>query len=422
MNLLWVKVGGLWPLNTGGRLRSFHIIQELSHRHRVTVLTTHGPADDPVALAKHLPDCAEVVSLPHHLPKHRSTRFAAALIRSWLSPYPVDLWKARVSPLAKEVKRRFAAGSLDLCVADFLTATPNVPLGDSVPVVFFEHNVEHVIWQRLSQHEQRLWRRVLLQIETSKMRQSEADACRRADLTLAVSETDRSKLQEIVPEAKISTIPTGVDIAYFTPNGAPKSDHSLVFTGSLDWYPNEDAMLYFFSEILPGIRAAVSDVTVTVVGRNPGSPLKTAAADIPGVSVTGTVPDVRPYVHDAAVFVVPLRIGSGTRLKIFEALAMGKAVVSTSVGAEGLGLTAGLHFLQADTPDDFVKAVTSLLRNPARRDTLGEAARHLVETHYSWPEVTRHFEARCQQLLLPQPGTKNSSTNNRLQSAEGNHG
>jgi glycosyltransferase involved in cell wall biosynthesis len=126
--------------------------------------------------------------------------------------------------------------------------------------------------------------------------------------------------------------------------------------------------------------------------------LRAAAAE-PGVFLTGTVEDVRPFVSQAAVFVVPLRIGSGTRLKIFEALAMGKAVISTSVGAEGLGLTPGVHFLQADTPDEFVNAVISLQRDPARRDSLGQAARRLVETHYSWPQVSRQFESRCEELL-----------------------
>lgn len=398
MHILWVKVGGLWPTNTGGRLRSFHMIKELSQRHAVTVLTTHGPADDPNGLTEHLPDCEEIISIPHELPKQGSVHFATALMRSWFSTYPVDLWKCRIAPMAAEVSQRIAAGSINVCVADFLAATPNVPLGDGVPVVLFEHNVEHLIWQRMTRHERRRWRRALLGIESSKMRHCEAAACRRAHLTLAVSETDRAKLQEIAPEASTAAIPTGVDTNYFTPSGTPTFDHSLVFTGSLDWYPNEDAILYFLDEMLPIIRTAVPDTTLTIVGRNPTSRLKAAAAATPGVSLTGTVEDVRPYVRDAAVFVVPLRIGSGTRLKIFEALAMGKAVVSTTVGAEGLGLSTGTHFLQADTPDDFANAVISLVHDPARRDALGESARSLVHAHFSWPQVSRQFEELLQSV------------------------
>jgi sugar transferase (PEP-CTERM/EpsH1 system associated) len=400
MHILWVKVGGLWPLNTGGRLRSFHLIKELSQRHRVTVLTTHGSGDDPGGLTENLPACERVVSFPYDLPKSGSARFATALMRSWFSTYPVDLWKCSVVSLADEVKRSLAAGSVELCVSDFLHAAPNVPFGNGVPVLLFAHNVEHLIWQRMSRHEPRAWRRALIEIESSKMRRWEADTCRRAQLTLAVSETDRALLQEIAPEAKTATIPTGVDTTYFRPNGGPASDHSLVTTGSLDWFPNDDAILYFLNEMLPAIRAAVPDVTFTAVGRNPTARMKAATAAA-GVSLTGTVEDVRPYVSRSAVFVVPLRIGSGTRLKIFEALAMGKAVVSTTVGAEGLGLTPGVHFLQADTPHDFVRAVISLLRDPTRRDALGHAARELVETHYSWPQVTNHFEARCREVVKP---------------------
>ncbi|HEX6178953.1 MAG TPA: glycosyltransferase family 4 protein, partial [Thermoanaerobaculia bacterium] len=277
---------------------------------------------------------------------------------------------------------------------------PNVRMGAGMPVVLFEHNVEHLIWKRLATHELRPIHRVLLNIEAWKMRRREAIACRQADLTIAVSDTDADRLREISPAARLVSTATGVDTDYFLPAGAPASDHSLVFTGSLDWFPNEDAILHFLSAILPQIRAAVPDTTVTFVGRNPSAKLQAAVRNVAGARLTGTVDDVRPYVRDGAVFVVPLRIGSGTRLKIFEALAMGKAVVSTTVGAEGLGLDHGAHFLQADTPADFASAVISLLRDPQRRDALGTAARDLVESRYSWPKVTRQFE----QFIQPVAG------------------
>jgi len=229
------------------------------------------------------------------------------------------------------------------------------------------------------------------------MRRFEAQACARVSLTIAVSEADREVLAADAPGAKVRSISTGVDVSYFTPNGAHELPAGLVFTGAMDWYPNEDAMLYLVEAILPLIRREVSQASLVVVGRNPSPRLRTAAAEA-GVHVTGTVDDVRPYVADAAVYVVPLRIGGGTRLKIFEALAMGKAVVSTTVGAEGLPLIPGEHFIQADGPADFAKAVVSLLRNPVRRRELGVAGRRLVEERYSWPSVAREFEARCREV------------------------
>jgi glycosyltransferase involved in cell wall biosynthesis len=396
MRILWIKVGGLWPLNTGGRLRSFHIISELSRNHPVTLLTTHGPGDDPKELAGQLPGCERILSLPYAIPKRGSARFAAALLRSWLSPYPVDLWKCRISALRRDAVRLMSSAGVDVCVADFLAATPNLPLNGPVPVVFFAHNVEHVIWRRLSQNEPRLWRRALLELEWRKMRRVEARACARSRVTVAVSDADRACLAANAPGATVRAIPTGVDTYYFTPDGIPEKPATLVFTGSMDWFPNEDAILHFLDAILPRIRQEVPEVSLTVVGRHPTRRLLNAASEA-GVRVTGTVEDVRPYMDEAAVYVVPLRIGGGTRLKIFEALAMGKPVVSTSVGAEGLPLIPGEHFLQADHPADFARDVIALLRDPHRRRGLGIAGRRLVQERYSWSQVAREFESICEE-------------------------
>ena len=394
--ILWVKVGGLWPLNMGGRLRSFHTIAELAKRHRVTVLTTHGPADDPNALATQLAGCERVVSVPYAIPKAGTPAFAAALARSWLSPYPADLWKCRIPALQAHVRQAISAGT-DVCVADFLVAEPNVPHTGSTPTILFEHNVEYMIWKRLHEVERRPVRRALLALEWRKMRRYEARACRRARLTIAVSEADRALLAAQAPGADIRAIPTGVDTAYFHPNGTGEKPATLVFTGSMDWYPNEDAILQFIATTLPEVRRHVPGITLAVVGRNPSARLKEAGAAA-GVQVTGTVADVRPHVAEAAVYIVPLRIGGGTRLKIFEALAMGKAVVSTTVGAEGLPIVPGEHYLQADTPADFARTVVALLADPDRRRALGQAGRQLVEARHSWAQIGAQFEAYCEEV------------------------
>ncbi|MBI4609218.1 MAG: glycosyltransferase [Candidatus Rokubacteria bacterium] len=408
MRILWVKVGGLWPLTSGGRLRSFHIVSELSRRHRLILLTTHGPADDPGALAARLPRCERIVSLPYAIPKYRSAGFALAVLRSWLSPLPVDILRFRVPSLSGEVRRIQGSEKVDVCVADFLSATPNVPLDGPVPVVLFAHNVEHMIWKRLSENEPRLWRRLLLEIEWRKMRRYEADVCRRAASTITVSDLDRALLLALAPTARMWVTPTGVDTSYFVPDGRREARAAVVFTGSMDWYPNEDAVLWFVDAVLPRIRREVPEASFTVVGRNPTRRLLAAVAEA-GVRVTGTVDDVRPYIAEAAVYAVPLRIGGGTRLKIFEALAMGKAVVSTAVGAEGLPLAPGENFLQADEPEEFARAVVSLLRDPARRRQLGMAGRRLVEERYAWPEVTRRFAGQCgEAAAITLPGKSNA--------------
>jgi glycosyltransferase involved in cell wall biosynthesis len=264
--------------------------------------------------------------------------------------------------------------------------------------VLFEHNVEYQIWQRLAALERRPWLRALFEIEWRKLRAREAEACAQADLTIAVSEDDRRRLEQIAPGIRAASIPTGVDTTYFTPVPAAERPAHLVFSGSMDWHPNEDAVVYFADAILPRIRAEVPDVTFTVVGRNPTDRLRDIAARN-GITVTGTVADVRPSIAEAAVYVVPLRAGGGTRLKIFEAFAMARPVVSTTVGAEGLGIGPGKHYVAADRPAEFAASVVALLRDPARRHQLGDAGRRLVESCYSWPTVTRVFERQCEEVV-----------------------
>jgi glycosyltransferase involved in cell wall biosynthesis len=398
MRVLWVKMGGLWPSTTGGRVRSLQIISELSRRHQVSVLTTHGQGDDPEGLARRLSSCERVMSLPFAVPKRGTPEFAGALARSWLSQYPVDLWKWRVAAVRDQVAALMSNGSVDLCIADFLFAAMNVPMNGPTPVVLFEHNVEYQIWQRLAALERRPIHRALFEVEWRKYRACEADLCREAHLTIAVSEDDRRRLEAIAPGIDAASIPTGVDTEYFTPDRARERPAHLVFSGSMDWHPNEDAVTYFVDAILPRVRSDVPDATFTIVGRNP-TPRVRELARRPGVFVTGTIDDVRPEIAAGAVYVVPLRAGGGTRLKIFEALAMARPVVSTTVGAEGLGITPGRHFVAADDPVTFARDVVSLLRDPARRRRLGDAGRLLVETCYSWPTIGRAFEQRCEEVV-----------------------
>jgi glycosyltransferase involved in cell wall biosynthesis len=397
MRILWVKMGGLWPSTTGGRVRSLRTIAELTRRHEVTVITTHGPGDDPEGLQRRLSDCQRVVSIPYLPPKRGSAAFPAAVVSSWFSRYPVDLHKWQVPEVRRQIEQMIDAGAVDMIVTDFLFASVNVPAG-KVPTVLFEHNVEYIIWQRLCELETNPVKRALFEVEWRKLRAQEAAACRDADLTIAVSEDDRQRLEAIAPGIRAASIPTGVDTTYFSPDGHQEVPSRLVFSGSMDWHPNEDAVLHFVDTILPRIRAEVPDVSFTVVGRNPTERVRELAKQ-PGVFITGTLDDVRPSIGEGSVYVVPLRAGGGTRLKIFEALAMAKPVVSTTVGAEGLDLEPGRHFVAADDPDAFAREVVALLRDPARRQALSQAGRDLVERCYAWPTVARQFEDLCEQVV-----------------------
>jgi glycosyltransferase involved in cell wall biosynthesis len=190
-----------------------------------------------------------------------------------------------------------------------------------------------------------------------------------------------------------------VDVEYFQPLPGEETTNSLVFTGSMDWLPNEDAIFYFADAILPLIKEHSPEVYLDVVGRNPSRKLQALAESEKSIRLTGWVDDIRPFVGRGSVCIVPLRIGGGTRLKIFEAMAMGKAVISTSVGAEGLAVRSGENIVLADTPNDFAQAVISLLHDPKRRQQLGTAARTLVQENYSWTIVADDFARTLQEVI-----------------------
>jgi glycosyltransferase involved in cell wall biosynthesis len=232
------------------------------------------------------------------------------------------------------------------------------------------------------------------------MEQFERRELTRADHVLAVSDADRSVFETYLPAQKVDVIATGVNVEFFQPlDPASVNENNLVFTGSMDWLPNEEGLFYFVKEILSLIRQSKPDVTLTIVGRRPSERLKAMAERDGQIQVTGRVEDIRPYVEKAAVYIVPLRVGSGTRLKIFEAMAMGQAIVSTTLGAEGLPVKDGENILLRDDSQSFANAVLRLLNERELRSRLGRAARKLVEESYSWAAVARDFEKILDKII-----------------------
>jgi sugar transferase (PEP-CTERM/EpsH1 system associated) len=229
----------------------------------------------------------------------------------------------------------------------------------------------------------------------------EAEACRRADHVLAVSDADAAALRDLVPGLGVTVVPNGVDTRAYrvqSPKSKPSSGSDLVFTGTMDFRPNVDAVLWFAQKVLPRVRAQAPGVHLFVVGQRPHRRLDGLRSD-PTVTLTGWVEDVRPYIARAAVYVAPLRIGGGTRLKLLEAMAMGKAVVATRLGAEGYPVTDARELLLADTPADFTAAVVTLLRSPERRAELGQTARAFVDRLYDWRVIVPRVETVYRRLV-----------------------
>lgn len=395
MRILWLSAGLLLPLDKGGKLRTWHLMRHLSSRHAIEFLSFVEPGE-PEAHVSGMREVAEVVhTVPRRArPAKGSAAFALEaaghVVRRW--PYAVGAYQS--AGYAARVRALLDSGRFDLVVCDFLPPAVNLPATLPCPSVLFTHNVESEIWRRHAETAPAGPRRWLLASQHRRMVRFERESVRRFDLVLAVSDADAATLARLYGPlaAPVHVVPTGVDTAYFAPRAVPVRPGRLVFTGSMDWLPNEDGVLHFVRDVLPLVRHAEPDATLSIVGRAPTPAVQRLAAEA-GVQVTGRVDDVRPFMAEAAVYVVPLRIGGGTRLKIFEAMAMGKAIVSTTIGAEGLPVDSGLHLLVADDAPAFARAVVHLLQNQTERARLGDAARHLVMERYDWGAVTGHLEA-----------------------------
>lgn len=399
MKILWVKAGGLVPPDIGGKIRSYQILKELAKTHQVTVFTFYAEhADDE---HPHLEqEFEKAICVPLHIATDRGLGEMATFARNTFSSWPHTVSKYCLPEVRTRLRHLLAQDTYDVIICDFVVAAGAIPWDVDCPKVIFTHNVEALIWKRHYEVSRNpLWKLVAWG-EYQKMAAFEKNFLQKSDHVLTVSEADSNFFHRFVDSSKMTVISTGVDTNFFRPDSSKEVPHRLVFCGSMDWMPNEDGVLYFVRSILPLIRKAVPDVEFTVIGRRPSEKLRAAIGSEPGVQFTGRVEDIRPFVHEGSVYVVPLRIGSGTRLKIFEAMAMGKAIVSTTIGAEGLPVNDGSDILLADTPEEFAKKVISLLGDPAQRRRLGETARELVEQRYSWGSVAAEFDAVLQRLTV----------------------
>ena len=394
MRILWLKSDLLLPLDKGGKLRTWNLLRHLARRHEITYLAFAGPNDAQGAIEGMRQVAAHLETVPRVDPPKGSWRFYQDAALHLADPLPYAVGKYRSRAYRRRLEALLARDAFDLLICDFLVPAVNLPRRLPCPAVIFTHNVESEIWRRHAETEANRLKRFLYRTQYRRMLRFEARTLKRFDGVLVVSEADRESFDRIYPGSlrePAHVVPTGVETAFFTPTSSRPSSRRLVFTGSMDWLPNEDAMLFFVHEVLPLIRAEEPDATLSIVGRAPTPTVRKLAGE-QGIHVTGGVDDVRPYIADAAVYVVPLRIGGGTRLKIFEAMAMGKAVVSTTVGAEGLPIGNGEHLLLADDPPGFARGVVSLLRDVGRRRQLESAARALVVEKYDWSAVAGGLE------------------------------
>ena len=387
-----------WPLEGGGQIKSYHTLRLLSERYDITLLALIRRPEEQENVSYLEPFCVggiqcfllrrTLLSNPIHALRSLLTRKSFIVTRDYLFEFGRVGWDEALRLV------------YDIIHIDHLQMAQFVDFEFSsytdTKTILDQHNVEHRIPKRLAETPgtNPLLRWYANQ-EWQKLRDFELDAMRGVDKTLTVSDDDKNAFLQLAPDltGKIETVPIGVDTDYFAVAERKPDANALLSIGTMYWPPNVDAMQWFVSEVLPLIRQTKPDTRLLVVGAKPTPEIIGLGERDPNIVVTGTVPDVRPYASECGVFIVPLRSGSGMRVKILNALSMGLPVVSTTVGAEGIAVTHGKDILLADTPQAFADAVLSILRDRELGNYLGRNGRELMEQNYSWSAVGRQLHA-----------------------------
>jgi glycosyltransferase involved in cell wall biosynthesis len=390
MKVLWVNSNFMHPTTKGGQIRTLEMLRHLHRWHEIHYVAIENPAQ-PEGPARAHEYSHKSYPFPYHVRSKSSPAFYAELIRGLFSSTPVAVERFNPPGMRDFVLDLIRKEHFDCAVVDHLAPTSYFP--DLSHAIFFQHNVETVIWRRHVEHAPDPFRRVYFKMQADRMYHYERGVSRESGHIVAVSQTDAEEMRRLFDITHVTEIPTGVNIDYFLPPGPPQSSGAdLVFVGSMDWLPNVDGVLYFVRDVLPLIRKRRPEATLAIVGRTPPPKISQLAAEDPRIQVTGTVPDIRPYLWNSAVSIVPLRIGGGTRLKIYEAMAAQIPVVSTTIGAEGLSVNPPHDIRLADDPAAFASHCLELLENSEIRARQSRAAWEMVNTSFSWEHVARCFE------------------------------
>lgn len=392
MKILWLKTELLHPVDKGGRIRTYQMLKELRRDHEITYLTLDDGNAAPDARERAAEYSTRLVTVPHKVSAKFSPRFYSEVVSNLFSELPYFIAKYLTPAMRKKIKDVLAENAHDVLVCDFLHPAINLPDDIGIPMLLFQHNVEAMIWRRHYEVAESMPKKAYLRSQWKRARHFERQACGRFNTVVAVSREDAEVFRSDYGLKRVREIGTGVDTEYFTPiKGDRTVKPNIVFTGSMDWLPNSDAVKWFVEDIFPQVKREIPEATFTVVGRDPFPEIIELAKRDNSIKVTGRVEDVRPYMREAAVFVVPIRIGGGTRLKIFEAMAMGLPVVSTTVGAEGLPVNDGNEIVLRDSPETFSRSVVSLLRDRDKAGTIAETASRVVRAKFGWSSIAKQF-------------------------------
>lgn len=406
MKLLLLTPQSPYPPRQGTTLRNYYLLRHFAANCELHLFTCLSPHDShrPAPVLSRFCARIEAFRQPHRPLKRR-------LRDALLSSRPDMALRLAHKQAHAKLQQMLAEETYDLVQVEGIEMAPygcqilQTPACPP-PVVFDNHNVEFLLQKRAALMDasnlQRWHAAGYSLLQWQKLYRYERAFCRAVAGTVAVSEPDRHALASLAPDQPIVNVPNGIDVSRYQPQPLPSDNPpALVFTGKMDYRPNVDAMLWFGHKVLPRIRRATA-ARLLIAGMSPHPALEKLRA-LPDVEITGAVEDIVPYIHRAAIYLAPMRVGGGTRFKVLEAMACARPVVSTSLGVEGIPVRNGEHLLIADQPRDFADAILSLLHDQAAGGqcsrALGKAARAFVEKHFSWDAILPRLDAFHAQLL-----------------------
>lgn len=395
MRVLVLTAKAIWPLLGGAEIRNFSLLKETARHHEVYLLSFLLGAHDREHFDGLEPHCKRIVGID--LVRPRWKRVATAL-GSVVTPRPFIISEYHRAEMAREIERTVREERIDLIHAHFLHVGQYAAYKGRAAFVYDAHNIEHVLWKRFGTIQKNPAMRAFASIQIPKFVRWQQRVAAMSEKIVTLSDIDRDEFLRIAPAADVTTVPNGADVDFFRPmDNVAVEENSVVYFANFGWPPQDDAALYFHDEILPRIRRSIPNVKLTLAGKTPPEAIRRLASD--GVVVTGQVPDIREYIQRASVVVLPLRVGAGTKHRVFQALAMEKPLVTTSVGAEGIALEHGKTAMIADDADAFADHTIALLGDAGRRRTMGKAGRELVTTRYDWRSNYAKLEAVFQEAV-----------------------
>lgn len=404
MKVLFLSQIVPYPPHGGVLQRGYNIVRELGSHAEVHLLAFVHPdaLPTPTTLEESRRELGKFCASIEYFPlwaKKSPVHKAAALAMGMVSPSPFGMIAHRSRAYERSIAAIRRKVPFDILHVDTIGLANFIDRANpGAATVLTHHNVESMLMARRAEVESRGWARTVLAREATKLETAERQISPEFDINIVMSPNDRDALLALAPAAATAVVPNGVDTIYFTPRPEGATP-ALIYGGGMNMFANKDAVMHFITDVWPAIRAARPDVEFLAVGQDPPPELQAAAARDPKIVVTGYVKDIRDYIGRAAVYVVPLRVGGGTRLKVLDAMAMGKAMVSTPVGCEGIAVSPGEHLVVAATPAAFAEQTLALLADAPRRAALGAAARSFVEREYSWPVVGQQLLAAYRQAM-----------------------